>query len=131
MFSLSENKKKLALAFVIAVLLWGYASNQTANIFSYGEEQAASFLLDIELRNLADEYEIQKMSVEKAVVRIDYVSYFSKVDKDDINAYVNLRNVESGDNMKIIEIELPGSARLMSVDPGYLLVNIAKKNDNN
>ena len=57
MFSPSENQKKLFLAFFIAVLLWGYASNQTANLFNYGEEQAASFLLDIEVRNLADEYE--------------------------------------------------------------------------
>ena len=116
MFSLTENQKKLLLAFLIAVLLWGYASNQTANIFNYGEEQAASFLMDIEVRNLADEYQVESMSVERAVVRIDYVSYFSQISRNDIQAYVDLRNVESGDNMKIIEVELPNSARLLGVD---------------
>jgi len=126
MFSLTENQKRLLLAFFIAVLLWGYASNQTANVFNYGEEQAATFLKDIEVRNLADEYQVESMSVGKVVVRVDYVSYFSQLSKDDIRAYVDLRNVKPGDNMKIIEIELPGSARLMSVDPGYLLVNIKK-----
>jgi YbbR domain-containing protein len=129
MFSLTENQKKLILAFVIAVLLWGYASNQTANIFNYGEEQAASFLVDIEVRNLAEDYQIESMSVERAVVRIDYVSYFSQLSRDDITAYVDLRNVDPGDNMKIIEVELPGSARLIGVDPGYLLVNIARKDE--
>jgi YbbR domain-containing protein len=129
MFSLTENQKKIILAFVIAVLLWGYASNQTANIFNYGEEQAASFLVDIEVRNLAEDYQIESMSVERAVVRIDYVSYFSQLSRDDITAYVDLRNVDPGDNMKIIEVELPGSARLIGVDPGYLLVNIARKDE--
>ena len=33
------------------------------------------------------------------------------------------------DNMKIIEVELPSSARLLGVDPGYLLVNISKKDN--
>ena len=127
MFSPSENQKKLFLAFFIAVLLWGYASNQTANLFNYGEEQAASFLLDIEVRNLADEYEVESLSVNKAVVRIDYVSYFSKITRNDINAYVNLRNVKPGDNMKIIEVKIPSSARLLSVDPGYIIVKIKEK----
>ena len=127
MFSLSENQKKLLLAFFIAVLLWGYASNQTANVFNYGEDQAATFLMDIEARNLPDNYQLESMSVDRAVVRIDYVSYFSRVDREEIKAYVDLRNVEPGDNMKIIEVELPSSARLMGVDPGYLLVNVTKK----
>jgi YbbR domain-containing protein len=129
MFSPTENQKKLLLAFFIAVLLWGYASNQTANVFNYGEEQAASFLMDIEVRNLAEAYQLESMSVDRAVVRIDYVSYFSQVNRDDITAYVDLRNVDQGDNMKIIEVELPNSARLMGVDPGYLLVNISRKDE--
>jgi len=61
------------------------------------------------------------------VVRIDYVSYFSRVDREEITAYVDLSNIDSGDNMKIIEVELPSSAKLMGVDPGYLLVNVTKK----
>lgn len=129
MFSLTENQKKLLLAFFIAVLLWGYASNQTANVFNYGEEQAATFLMDIEVRNLPEDYQVESMSVDRAVVRVDYVSYFSQINRNDITAYVDLRNVESGDNMKIIEVELPGSARLMGVDPGYLLVNISRKDE--
>ena len=129
MFSLTENQKKLILAFVIAFLLWGYANNQTANIFNYGEEKAATFLMDIEVRNLAETYQVESMSVERAVVRIDYASYFSQISKNDITAYVDLRNVEPGDNMKIIEVELPNSARLMGVDPGYLLVNINRKEE--
>ncbi|PUU93976.1 MULTISPECIES: hypothetical protein [Halanaerobium] len=124
MFSLTENQKKLILAFFIAVLLWGYASNQTANVLNYGEEQAASFLLDIEVRNLPEEYQLESMSVERAVVRIDYISYFSKINRSDLNAYVDLRNVDPGDNMKIIEVELPSSARLLGVDPGYILVKV-------
>ena len=127
MFSLTENQKKLILAFFIAVLLWGYASNQTANVLNYGEEQAASFLLDIEVRNLPEEYQLESMSVERAVVRVDYVSYFSKINRSDLNAYVDLRNVDPGDNMKIIEVELPSSARLLGVDPGYILVKVTAK----
>ncbi|MFW5885482.1 MAG: hypothetical protein ACOCUX_00455 [Halanaerobium sp.] len=127
MFSLNENQKKLILAFFIAVLLWGYASNQTANVLNYGEEQAASFLVDIEARNLPEDYQIESMSIDRAVVRIDYISYFSKISKDEIRAYVDLSDVDSGDNMKIIEVELPTSARLMGVDPGYILVKVSEK----
>lgn len=127
MFSLTENQKKLLLAFFIAVLLWGYANNQTANVLNYGEEQAASFLLDIEVRNLPENYQLESMSVERAVVRIDYVSYFSKINKNDLSAYVDLRNVDPGDNMKIIEVELPNSARLLGVDPGYIMVKVSEK----
>lgn len=131
MFSLSENQKKLLLAFFIAVLLWGYASDQTANLFNFGEEQAASFLLDIESRNLAEDYQIKSLSADKAVVRLDYVAYFSKIEKKDLRAYIDLRNVNPGDNMKIIKVELPGSARLLGVDPGYLIVDIVKKDEAN
>lgn len=127
MFSLTENQKKLLLAFFIAVLLWGYASNENTNIFNFGEEKSASFLIDVETKNLAEEYQLESISVERAVIRVDYVSYFSKINKDQITAYVDLRNVDSGDNMKIIEVELPGSTRLISVDPRYVLVNISKK----
>lgn len=129
MFSLTENQKKIILAFFIAVLLWGYASNQTANIFNYGEEQAASFLVNVKTKNLADKYSLESRSVERAVVRIDYISYFTKISQDDISAYVDLRNVEPGDNMKIIEVNLPTSAKLLGVDPGYMIVNISDKNE--
>ncbi|MGM0548118.1 MAG: hypothetical protein ACQER0_02460 [Bacillota bacterium] len=127
MFSLTENQKKLILAFFIAVLLWGYASNQTANFFNYGEEQAASFLVDVETKNLPQKYEIKSKSVERAVVRIDYISYFTKINKSEIKAYIDLQQVEPGDNMKIIEVDLPASAKLLGVDPGYMIVNIAEK----
>ncbi len=130
MFSLTENQKKLLLAFFIAVLLWTYASNQTDNIFSFGEEKAASFLVDIKIRNLPKGYEVDSISVDKAVVRLDYVSYFSNVSKENIEAYIDLENVEPGDNMRIIEVELPSGTRLMSVDPGYVVVNINKKDEN-
>jgi YbbR domain-containing protein len=130
MFSLTENQKKLLLAFFIAVLLWTYASNQTDNIFSFGEEKAASFLVDIKIRNLPKGYEVDSISVDKAVVRLDYVSYFSNVSKENIEAYIDLENVEPGDNMRIIEVELPSVTRLMSVDPGYVVVNINKKDEN-
>lgn len=129
MISLNENQKKLILAFLIAVLLWGYASNQTDSIFNYGDEQTASFILDLETRNLAEEYEVESISVEKAVVRINYVSYFSQIVKEDVKAYLDLRNVMPGDNMKIIEVNIPQSAKLLSVDPGYAVVKISKKND--
>ncbi len=129
MFSLTENQKKLLLAFFIAVLLWTYASNQTSNIFSFGDEKAASFLVDIQMRNLPQAYEVDSISVDKAVLRIDYISYFSNVSKENIEAYIDLENVETGDNMRIIEVELPSGTRLMSVDPGYVVVNISKKED--
>jgi YbbR domain-containing protein len=130
MFSLTENQKKLLLAFFIAVLLWTYASNQTNNIFSFGEEKAASFLVDIKIRNLPQGYKVDSISVDKAVVRLDYVSYFSNVSKENIEAYIDLENAETGDNMRIIEVELPSGTRLMSVDPGYVVVNISEKDDN-
>jgi YbbR domain-containing protein len=130
MFSLTENQKKLLLAFFIAVLLWTYASNQTDNIFSFGEEKAASFLVDIKISNLPQGYKVDSISVDKAVVRLDYVSYFSNVSKENIEAYIDLENVETGDNMRIIEVELPSGTRLMSVDPGYVVVNINKKDEN-
>jgi YbbR domain-containing protein len=129
MFSLTENQKKLLLAFFIAVLLWTYASNQTSNIFSFGEEKAASFLVDIKIRNLPAEYKVDSISVDKAVVRLDYISYFSNVSKENIDAYINLENIETGDNMRIIEVELPSGTRLMSVDPGYVVVNISEKDE--
>lgn len=131
MFSLTENQKKIILAFLIAVLLWGYASNQTANFFNYGEEQAASFLVDVEIRNLPQNYQLKSRSVKRAVVRIDYISYFTKINKDEIRAYIDLRQVKTGDNMKIIEVDLPASAKLLGVDPGYMIVNISKKDEEN
>ena len=129
MFSLTENQKKLLLAFFIAVLLWTYASNQTDNIFSFGEEKAASFLVDIEMRNLSSEYEVESISADKAVIRLDYVSYFSNVNRENIEAFIDLANVKIGDNMRIIEVELPAGTRLMNVDPGYVVVTISVKDD--
>jgi hypothetical protein len=51
MFSLTENQKKLLLAFFIAVLLWGYASDQTDNLSNYGKEKIVSYLADVKIRN--------------------------------------------------------------------------------
>jgi len=129
MFSLTENQKKLLLAFFIAVLLWTYASNQTDNIFSFGEEKAASFLVDIEMRNLSSEYEVESISADKAVIRLDYVSYFSNVNRENIEAFIDLANVKIGDIMRIIAVELPAGTRLMNVDPGYVVVTISVKDD--
>ncbi|MCC3145043.1 hypothetical protein LJ207_06875 [Halanaerobium sp. Z-7514] len=129
MFSLSENHKKLILAFFIAVLLWTYASDQTSNIFNLGEEQAASFLVNIETRNLASEYEVESLSTSRAVVRVDYISYFTTIDKEDVRAYVDLTDVDPGDNLKIIEVDLPSGTRLMGTDPGYIIVKIREAND--
>ncbi len=124
MFSLTENQKKLLLAFFIAVLLWTYANNQTSNIFNFGEEKAASFLVDIEIRNIPEGYEVDSLSVNKAVIRLDYVSYFTNINKENIQAYVDLNNVSAGENMRIIEVALPSGARLLGVDPGYVVVNV-------
>jgi len=126
MFSLTENQKKLLLAFFIAVLLWTYASNQTDSIFNFGEEKVESYLVDINVRNLAAEYELESLSVSKAVVRVDYVSYFSQINEDNITAYIDLSNVSPGENMRIIEVELPAEARLLGIDPGHVVVNISK-----
>ncbi|SFL95400.1 hypothetical protein [Halanaerobium salsuginis] len=127
MFSLTENQKKLLLAFFIAVLLWGYASDQTDNLSNYGKEKIVSYLADVKIRNLPEQYQVESLSVNKAVVRIDYVSYFSKITKDQIEVYVDLKNIDPGDNMKILEVELPSGARLLGVDPGYILVKIKQK----
>ncbi|ADQ15299.1 hypothetical protein [Halanaerobium hydrogeniformans] len=129
MFSLSENHKKLILAFFIAVLLWTYASDQTSNIFNLGEEQAASFLINIETRNLPPDYEIESLSSNRVVVRLDYISYFTSVSKDDIRAFVDLSDVDPGDNLKIIEVNLPSGTRLMGTDPGYIIVKVRERNN--
>jgi len=127
MFSLTENQKKLLLAFFIAVLLWTYANNQTSNIFNFGEEKAASFLVDIEIRNIPQGYEVDSLSVNKAVIRLDYISYFTNINKEHIQAYVDLNNVSTGENMRIIEVALPSGARLLGVDPGYVVVSVSKQ----
>ncbi len=127
MFSLTENQKKLLLAFFIAVLLWTYANNQTSNIFNFGEEKAASFLVDIEIRNIPEGYEVDSLSVNKAVIRLDYISYFTNINKENIQAYVDLNNVTAGENMRIIEVALPSGARMLGVDPGYVVVNVSEQ----
>ena len=129
MFSLSENHKKLILAFFIAVLLWTYASDQTSNIFNFGEEQAASFLINIETRNLPPGYEVESLSSNRVVVRLDYISYFTSITKEDISAYVDLSDVDPGDNLKIIEVDLPSGTRLLGTDPGYIIVKINEENN--
>ena len=127
MFSLTENQKKLLLAFFIAVLLWTYANNQTSNIFNFGEEKAASFLVDIEIRNIPEGYEVDSLSVNRAVIRLDYISYFTNINKENIQAYVDLNNVTAGENMRIIEVALPSGARMLGVDPGYVVVNVSEQ----
>ncbi|RCW49276.1 MULTISPECIES: hypothetical protein [unclassified Halanaerobium] len=127
MFSLQEKHKKIMLALFIAILLWTYANNQANNLFSFGEEKNESFIVDLEYRNLDDKYRIKSISGDKAVIRIDYVSYLVQLDKEDINAYIDLKDVSIGDNIKIIEVNVPTGARLISIDPGYVVVNIEEK----
>lgn len=127
MFSLQEKHKKILLALFIAILLWTYANNQANNLFSFGEERNESFIVDIEFRNLDDNYRIKSASGDKAVVRIDYVSYLVQLDKEDINVYIDLKDVSIGDNIKIIEVNIPAGARLISTDPGYIVINIEEK----
>ena len=127
MFSLQEKHKKILLALFIAILLWTYANNQANNLLSFGEERNESFIVNLEHRNLDDKYRVKSTSGDKAVVRIDYVSYLVQLDKEDINAYIDLKDVSIGDNIKIIEVNVPTGARLISTDPGYVVVNIEEK----
>ena|SRR6056297_1651623 len=127
MFSLQEKHKKILLALFIAILLWTYANNQANNLLSFGEERNESFIVNLEHRNLDDKYRVKSTSGDKAVVRIDYVSYLVQLDKEDINAYIDLKDVSIGDNIKIIEVNVPAGARLISTDPGYVVVNIEEK----
>ncbi len=127
MFSLQEKHKKILLALFIAILLWTYANNQANNLLSFGEERNESFIVNLEHRNLDDKYRVKSTSGDKAVVRIDYVSYLVQLDKEDINAYIDLKDVSIGDNIKIIEVNVPAGSRLISTDPGYVVVNIEEK----
>ena len=127
MFSLQEKHKKILLALFIAILLWTYANNQANNLLSFGEERNESFIVDLEYMNLDDKYRVKSTSGDKAVVRIDYVSYLVQLDKEDINAYIDLKDVSIGDNIKIIEVNVPAGARLISTDPGYVVGNIEEK----
>ncbi|MGM0601872.1 MAG: hypothetical protein ACQESS_01025 [Bacillota bacterium] len=127
MFSLQEKHKKILLALFIAVLLWTYANNQANDLFNFGEERNESFIVDIEYRNLDNDYKVKSTSGDKAVVRIDYVSYLVQLEKEDIDAYIDLKDVSIGDNIKIIEVNVPAGARLISTDPGYVVVNIEEK----
>ncbi len=124
MLSLQERHKKLLLALFIAILLWAYVTNQTEEFFSYAESRTESFLLDIEVINLAENLNVTEMSRQKAVVRLDYVFFFRNLKKEEIEVYVNLQDAASGDNIRMVKVNLPTGVTLRGIDPSYVTLTI-------
>ena len=124
---LQEKHRLIILAILISLLLWFYVNNQTNNLTVFFNNTNKSFLLNLELKNLPDDYEIKNLSNDKVVIKLDNVPFFYKYNKGDFSAYIDLSDIHEGENINVIKVKTPPNVNIKEIDPEFIKTVINKK----
>mgnify|MGYP006278938621 CR=1 FL=1 len=83
---------------------------------------------DIQLRNISEEYKFEfEESDEKVSIIISGIDdVIEEVEKEDINPYIDLSNLDNGKDTVDLEVDIPKDTTLKSISPKYKTITIWK-----
>ena len=127
MNNLYKNNRFKILAVFIALLLWFYVNNQTDNFWSILNRGNNLYQMEIEMKNLSDEYKIKDSSERNVDILVDKKDFFSTYTRADFKAYIILDDVRPGENIKKVIIDSPVNVKILDIEPEYIKITIDEK----
>ncbi len=131
MKQIPEKYKLIFLSILIALLLWFYVNNQNNDfsifISNMKTDTEKTFFLDLEIKNLADDYQIENLSTDKVIIRLEEMFLLSSYKKGDFSAYIDLSGIKEGENIRLIEINSPEDVKIKEIEPEYVHIEASKK----
>ncbi|MGM0444806.1 MAG: hypothetical protein ACQEQH_00230 [Bacillota bacterium] len=119
-----KRYKILIIAVMIAAVLWLYVNYQEGNLQSNLNLSNNQFRLEIQYENLADNLIVLDISEESVLIEPEGYRFFNAYSKDDFEAYIDLSDVQIGDNLRIVNIRTPQGIKINLKEPSYVRVTI-------
>ena len=116
--------KILIIAVMIAGVLWLYVNYQEGNLQENLNFSSNQYRLEIEYENLAENLIVLDISEESVLIEPEGYRFFNTYSKDDFEAYIDLSDVQIGDNIRIVNIRTPQDIRINLKEPPYVRVTI-------
>ncbi|MCF8008366.1 MAG: hypothetical protein K9K32_01260 [Halanaerobiales bacterium] len=127
---MSELYKKyriLIIAILIAALLWLFVNYQEGNLKDSFVFRNNSYLLDIKYEKLSDDFIVSSISSEVVQIELKGYRFFNTYSKRDFKAYLDLSDVQIGDNIRLVKINAPQNLNIKSINPELIRITVRKK----
>ena len=119
------NKYKIVIiALMIAAVLWLYVNYQEGNFqagLNFGNNQIR---LDIKYENLSENLVVLDISDQTVLIEPEGYRFFNTYSKDDFEAYIDLDDVQTGDNVRVVNIRTPQGVNINYKEPSIVRVTV-------
>ena len=117
--------KIIIIAVMIAFVLWLYVNYQEGNLqgsFEFGSNQIR---LNIKYENLTDKLVVLDISDQTVLIEPEGYRFFNTYGPKDFEAYIDLSEVQIGDNIRKVNIRTPQGVQINTQEPSIVRVTIA------
>jgi YbbR domain-containing protein len=119
------NKYKIVIiALMIAAVLWLYVNYQEGNFQSGLNFSNNQIRLDIKYENLSGNLVVLDISDQTVVIEPEGYRFFNTYSEDDFEAYIDLDDVQTGDNVRVVNIRAPQGVNINYKDPSIVRVTV-------
>ncbi|MCF8001072.1 MAG: hypothetical protein K9K76_04370 [Halanaerobiales bacterium] len=119
------NKYKIVIiALMIAAVLWLYVNYQEGNFqagLNFGSNQIR---LNIKYENLSENLVVLDISDQTVLIEPEGYRFFNTYNKDDFEAYIDLEDVQTGDNVRVVNIRTPQGVNINYKEPSIVRVTV-------
>ncbi|SRR6056297_1232542 len=116
--------KIIIIAVLIAFVLWLYVNYQEGNLqgsFDFGSNQIR---LNIKYENLNEQFVVLDISDQTVLIEPEGYRFFNTYSAEDFDAYIDLNDVQVGDNIRIVNIRTPQGVQISYKEPSIVRVTI-------
>ncbi len=126
-----KRYKILIIAVMIAAVLWLYVNYQEGNLRGNLNLSNNQFRLEIQYENLAENLIVLDISEDSVLIEPEGYRFFNAYSEDDFEAYIDLSEVQIGDNIRIINIRSPQGVKISLKEPPFVRVTITSYKEEN
>ncbi len=119
------NKYKVVIiALMIAAVLWLYVNYQEGNFQSGLNFSNNQIRLDIKYENLSEDLVVLDISDQTVLIEPEGYRFFNTYSEDDFEAYIDLDDVQIGDNVRVVNIRAPQGVNINYKEPSIVRVTV-------
>lgn len=129
---MSELYKKyriLIIAILIAAILWLFVNYQEGNLEDSLVFRNNNYLLDIKYEKFSDDLIVSSISSQQVQIELEGYRFFNTYSDRDFKAYLDLSDVQVGDNIRLVKIRAPQNLNIESINPELIRITVRKKEE--
>lgn len=126
-----KKYKILIITIMIAAVLWLYVNYQEGNLQESFNLSSNPIRLNINYENLADKLVVLDISEMTVLIEPEGYRFLNTYSAEDFEAYIDLSEVQIGDNIRIVNIRSPQGVQIKRKEPSIVRVTIASYKEEN